>query len=347
MVVPQACLSQQSYADIRHVLLSRMAPYAACKLGDGVFRGAAAPACALVFGPRPGPRAIVTADSSLPGARWSADGFPLADDTVLGLLSRLRAAHPSLGDLHASFRVRDVGINYNRAAVARRVLYGGAQQDPRDVQRYRGRSFARYTSIAPDGWLRHDARTLLQDGEALSAGWSTYRLTEKIVFRQTADRPVATLDRSRMVMGRSVIALTAEGDVSLRAVLACLNSRLVAALYRALSGEEGRILPQVKVRTILRLPLPAVSSSPIPPDLLLAVENRLANDADGLVRDAARDCAVAWAALDRLAEHLLQSEGRNVHLERLVDRIVEELYGVTEGERLLYRTGRAAAPLPR
>src|SRR5205085_12432404 len=105
---------------------------------------------------------------------------------------------------------------------------------------------------------RWDATALLEPGDQLSLSGEIYRLPEKIVFRQTGDRVVATLDRSRMVMGRSVMAVTREGDVSLPALLACLNSRLITGLYRTLSGEEGRVLAQVKVGMVRALPIPQV-----------------------------------------------------------------------------------------
>ena len=254
MVVPQAVLAQAAHGDVRATLLDRLDPYSAVNLGDGIFAGAAAPACILVFGRKPGPSTVHCVDRratteghpeghlegtrhAVPAFLWSAERFPLQSAGRLSLLHRLRK-HPSLGQLAHLYRVRDVGINYSRASVARRVLYAGsAPEDARDLARFRGRDFARYSGTRPGGWLRHNARELLQPGETLSMDPSTYRLPEKIVFRQTADRIVATLDRSRMAMGRSVIAITRDADVSLRALLACLNSRLLTVLYRTLAGE--------------------------------------------------------------------------------------------------------------
>jgi hypothetical protein len=192
--------------------------------------------------------------------------------------------------------------------------------------------------------LRHNARALLYAGETLSLGWPTYRLEEKIVLRQTADRPIATLDRSRMAMGRSVIAIAACGGGSLRGMLACLNSRLMTTLYRALSGEEGRILPQVKVGTILRLPLPAVSASPLPPGILASVEEGLAEDVPGLLSATTRSPMLAWAALDRLAERMLQTGGQDPGHDGLIDIIMENLYGVTEGEQTILLPAAADDP---
>ncbi len=329
MVVPQAVLAQATHADIREVLLDRLDPYWAVNLGDGVFLGAAAPACALVFGPKPGPRFVQCV--GVPARHWSAErGFMLARTELVDLLHRLQRRHGTIGEVAHLYRVRDVGINYNRASVARRVLYAGTEgEHPEDVRRYRGRDFDRYTSIGTSGWLRHDAQRLLGPGETISLDWSTYSLAEKVVFRQTADRIVATLDRSRMVMGRSVIAITREGDVSLRALLACLNSRLLTVLYRSLAGEEGRVLPQVKVGRIKALPLPDVCSLPVSNGACLPGDDL---DDRALVWQLERDPRSAWAYLDRLADVLLQAAGRDPRADALVDRIVYRLYGLTPEE---------------
>jgi hypothetical protein len=130
------------------------------------------------------------------------------------------------------------------------------------------------------------------------------RLPEKIVLRQTADRVIATIDRSGMVMGRSVIAITSARAELLLALLACLNSRLVLALYQALSGEAGRILPQVKVARLHALPIPR-----------------------GLVENSEESRQLAC-----LAATMLAVEGRDPSLDRRLDREVSTLYGIEERE---------------
>jgi hypothetical protein len=168
------------------------------------------------------------------------------------------------------------------------------------------------------GWIRWDARAQLRSGESLSLDWSTYRRPEKIVFRQTADRIIATVDRSCMAMGRSVIAITSAADASLFALLACLNSHLLMALYRALAGEEGRVLPQVKVGKVLSLPVPSASAVGVTP---------CQTSADQAVR--------SWLELERLGRQLLAAEGKDAGLDDLVEKTVCRLYGVTAEDQAL------------
>jgi hypothetical protein len=103
-------------------------------------------------------------------------------------------------------------------------------------------------------------------------------------------------------MGRSVIAVTQEGDVPLHGLLACLDSRLLTVVYRCLAEEEGRVLPQVKVGRLLALPIPERWDDPL------------------------------WHALEGLAEHRLTQDGEMRDLDREIDALVYRLYGLTEGE---------------
>jgi hypothetical protein len=105
-----------------------------------------------------------------------------------------------------------------------------------------------------------------------------------------------------MAMGRSVIAIIPRPDADLFPLLACLNSRLLTALYRALAGEKGRILPQVKVARLHALPIPTLDNVP----------NRM--------------------ELGRLVQTMLASEGRSHEIDRRIDRVIYYLYGLTARE---------------
>jgi predicted RNA methylase len=306
MVLPQAFAAQERHADVRGVLLQRLAPRASFDLGDA-FPDAAAPACALVFSQKPGSATTEVGGEPLPATAWTDSGFPLRRDDIVSVLRRVQLEHPSIGEVGASLRVRDVGLNYNRASVSRRSLYSAADPEHAlDRPLYRGRDFARYTSIDRGGWLRHDAEDMLLPGESLSYDAGTAALPAKIVLRQTADRIIATLDRTRMVMGRSVIAVVVLQPDLLVPILALLNSGPVTAFYRALSGERGRILPQVKVARLRALPLPSLD-----------------------------DHHAVWAQLGWWGQRLLDRNGQDPRAEAEVDRLVARVYDLSAPEARL------------
>lgn len=317
MIVPRSFLNGTMHSATRDRLLERFAPYEVRTLHAAEFPHAIAPACSVIFGPKPGPELIAhqAADSGncvprgergIPARLWTRDRFPIGHGAWLDLLVRLGRNHPTIGQVEHRYRVRDAGINYNRASIARRILYEGELPEHLDdLPRYRGRNFTRYGRVRRGGWIRHDAQRRLQPGERLYTSPDTYDLPEKVVFRQTADRITATLDRSRMAMGRSVIAIVAVGSASLLPLLACLNSTLYTGLYRALAGEEGRVLPQVKVKTISLLPLP---------------------------RACLEDCDPDWIQLGEMARLRLEERGECTPLDDEIDRAVCALLGVTASE---------------
>jgi hypothetical protein len=140
----------------------------------------------------------------------------------------------------------------------------------------------------------------------LSYDAGTAALPAKIVLRQTADRIIATLDRTRMVMGRSVIAVVVLQPDLLVPILALLNSGPVTAFYRALSGERGRILPQVKVARLRALPLPSLD-----------------------------DHHAVWAQLGWWGQRLLDRNGQDPRAEAEVDRLVARVYDLSAPEARL------------
>jgi hypothetical protein len=318
MVLPRAVLSQTTHASVRELLLQRFAPYEVRILEASEFPRAVAPACSLIFGPRPGPATIAYClggtrspaphpAGTIPARFWTRDRFPLRNAELLDVLDELCRDHPRLGELSHLYRLRDAGINYNRATIARRILYErDTAEHPQDVPRYRGRNFSRYGVVQQGGWLRHDAHLRLEPGEQLYLSHETYRRPEKVVFRQTADRITATLDRTCMAMGRSVISVVAEADAPLLPLLACLNSELFTCLYRALAEEEGRVLPQVKVKTMSLLPLP-----------------RACLDGPG---------NPAWIRLGEMARTRLERQDDGATLDREIDHTVCALFGISAGE---------------
>jgi hypothetical protein len=128
-------------------------------------------------------------------------------------------------------------------------------------------------------------------------------------------------------MGRSVIAVMAEPGISLPALLACLNSSLLAEVYRSLAAEEGRVLPQVKVGRLHMLPVPAVASRPVS----AAVHREAAPISQSAVLpidDLRLHPSLSWAVLHHLALHLLDAGGLDAELDARIETVVGILYDV-------------------
>ena len=169
---------------------------------------------------------------------------------------RLAERLPTLGELGEMFQFHDAGINYPRAEVGRALLYFGEQEDVRDIAVTRGRDFGAFSGIGHSAWLRYGWAEIAEREAGVSVREQVYRRAPKMLFRQTADRPVATLDRKGVWFGRSVIAVTAAKERDLLSLTTVFNSRTFAALYRAVAPESGRPFAQVKVNKLKLLPVP-------------------------------------------------------------------------------------------
>ena len=180
------------------------------------------------------------------------------------LVARLLQCRPQLGEIA---EVKDVGLNYwtqgrgktRGGSIADRVLYDGKREDPRDRPYLKGRDVERYFIRFGNHWLRHDYQ------KRLNLRVDTFRFSPeflervKIVYRQTADRIIASLEPKKLLTDKTlhVIVLKSDwdGKMDLRYMLAILNSRLMIYLYEALAQEEGRTFAQVKIFRVKQLPI--------------------------------------------------------------------------------------------
>jgi predicted RNA methylase len=281
MLVPDTILYQVRCEPMRRFLLERFRPLRISLLGDSIFPGATAPAAVVCLAgthiapakhpsidlrcaPRDALREMISRPGTLvpthaPMAAPHAS-FIHPPAWLKHLRDRLAAALPLLGDPSLGIRFHDVGINYGNARAGRAILYSGPREHPDDIPVTRGRDFGPFTDIGHSAWLRRDWSALVGRGDGVSVRDDFYRVTPKLLFRQTADRPVATIDRRGVHFGRSVIALTAAGERDLLALCALMNSRAFAALYRAVAPEHGRAFAQVKVSKLRLLPIPSLNN---------------------------------------------------------------------------------------
>ncbi|MCW8130212.1 MAG: N-6 DNA methylase [Planctomycetota bacterium] len=87
---------------------------------------------------------------------------------------------------------------------------------------------------------------------------------EKLISRQTARGLVATLDRERFFVRNTVhVTYPRPGaPVSLAALCACFASSFYERYFLAVTGEDGKVFPQVHIADLKRLPVPANGLAP-------------------------------------------------------------------------------------
>ena len=154
---------------------------------------------------------------------------------------------------------------------------------------------------------------------------ANYDLPEKIVIRQTGDSLVATLDREQFIVRDNLYTIVPRcNDVIPAYILGLLNSRVLNWYYqKIINPEQGEALAQVKRGHIAQLPIRTIDfSDPTEKaqhDKLVAlVENMLEQQKKYHDARMERD------------KELYERQIKMVDAQ--IDRLVYELYGLTEEE---------------
>jgi hypothetical protein len=251
------------------------------------------------------------------------------------LAARLLQIEPKLGDI--AF-VKDVGLNYwtrgrgkqRGGSIADRVLYESERQSDQDIPYLKGRDIDRYVCSFGQRWLRASYE------ELLNPGVDTFRFSprflvrdEKIIYRQTADRVIATIDNERYLTDKTLHTVVFKDEYAslfdLKYLLGILNSQLATLVYRDLAREEGRTFAQVKVFRMQALPIRGINFDD-PADV--ARHHRMVALVQEMLRLQKEHAQAKSGKEDRRHDLARQIE----QLDAQIDALVYELYGLTEEE---------------
>jgi type I restriction-modification system DNA methylase subunit len=162
--------------------------------------------------------------------------------------------------------VKDVGFNYwsigrgkkRGGSIGSRILYDGERQNQKDIPFLKGRDIDRYCYSFGGHWLRNDYEKYLNKKTDVFRFTPKYlEISPKIIYRQTADRIIATIDYDKYYLDKTVHLIVPKENVKLNifSMLGVLNSTLMLYLYRDMVREEGRTFAQVKTVYIKKIPL--------------------------------------------------------------------------------------------
>jgi uncharacterized coiled-coil protein SlyX len=164
--------------------------------------------------------------------------------------------------------VKDVGFNYwtvgrgktRGESIGSRVFYDGCQECPDDMPFLKGGDFSRYEiPLSNKHWLRKDYEALINpEIDVFRFSPEFLEVPRKIVYRQTADEIIATLDTRGHLVDKTVhVVLLGENfdRYSYKYLLTILNSRLINYIYNDFAKEEGRTFAQVKIFRVRQLPI--------------------------------------------------------------------------------------------
>jgi len=346
-IVPNTCLFQPRYRDIR-LFLKQYTLLKIMNLGEKVFEGVEAPACIIVIKKMKGGskhKVKVLDVSNLKGNEYKARS--LASPTYSSLLQgtynktvdnnfvtfyrELKSDEKYMDDI---MDLRDCGIKYQRTGVGMkekgkndlfdRLFYEGERKNKNDKPYIIGADLRRYfIDTSNSRFMRNDFKSLLKPNEIVYFNEAYFNAPEKILWRQTADKPICSIS------GRGWFANTLQAGVlkeefkktlSLKYVLALLNSKYLSYLYIQSARELGRVFPQVKLNKIKQLPIKIISFQEQQrfaglADKMLALNKRLGGIGDKKTSEK-----------EKMASEIERADDE-------IDELVYNLYGITKDEK--------------
>jgi len=167
--------------------------------------------------------------------------------------------------------VKDIGFNYwtegrgkvrGGDSIGKRVLYDGKADHEDDIPYLKGSDFHRFEHPKTGNhWLQHDWENQLNpDIDTFRFSPEYLRVDKKILYRQTADELIATLDTDGNLVDKTVHVILLKENaptwITHDILLCLLNSKFYSFIYREITDEEGRGFAQVKRYRVQELPLP-------------------------------------------------------------------------------------------
>ncbi|MCX6867498.1 MAG: Eco57I restriction-modification methylase domain-containing protein [Verrucomicrobia bacterium] len=154
---------------------------------------------------------------------------------------------------------------------------------------------------------------------------ANFDANEKLLVRQTGDRPIAAIDnQQRLAMNNLHVLAPMPGNAEkLSFILGIVNSRLLTWFYRCMNPEAGEALAEVKRQNVAELPIRPIdftnSSDVEKHDRMVSLVDRML----ALVPKRRAEANPQAAA---------QLDAQIAATDRQIDRLVYELYELTQEE---------------
>jgi hypothetical protein len=148
-----------------------------------------------------------------------------------------------------------------------------------------------------------------------------FRAAEKIVVRQTGDSLIATLIGKNIICRKNLHIILNNSTLDLRFILTLVNSKLMNYVYEYLNPERGEALAEVKKKHVEILPVPPIDLS----------DKQMKKMHDHLVELANQMLAVKERVLESVVHRGIHEQRIGI-LEKEINKLVYQLYGLTAGE---------------
>jgi hypothetical protein len=327
-ITPNTFLAQPRYKDIRSVLLKHQV-VKIVNLGEEVFENVVVPT-ALSFIKRSQPSdsylfADLSKESKFTGDLNNIEFQQLLLQQVKSSKDLSLYRGRSLRDNEVLFmdvlEIKDAGIQYHRSGIGLKNkggndlyerIFGSTSKTFKDsIPVWYGKLIGRwYINPDTDEFFNLKYREVLRDRESVSFSRDVFEVSPKILWRQTASCLRATLDTKnrwfRNTIQCAYIKEEYKTKLDIYYILGVINSRYIESTYNSLVKEAGRVFPQVKLMHVKKLPF--------------------------VIAEKTKQKNIAILVMQILAAKERNSAANTTAKEREIDRLVYELYSLTEEE---------------
>lgn len=316
-IVPDQVGHLKGYGSIRDAVTNASSLIAVRYWGEGVFSGVVTPALTFITDKSYSDTvSIKTADGLNTECRIRSGNAWIPPSPHTDLIEKLRAQATPLSDCFA-----DPGVHTGNCS--KKLILSLDEAQPDSVPVLEGKQIARYICRPP-------TKTLRLGYGASSGEYFTIRPVDRyrnatFVIRQTASHPIVGPRQHAEYFRNSLLALyPPDDDRDVRFVAAILNSRLMRYAYSVLVKESTqKAFPQVKVGSLRALPIRAVDLNS---EWDKEVHDLLVTRVDRLIELHACVETVETDHDRKVLNRRIQS------IDREVDQLVEQMYGLSETE---------------
>ena len=277
-ITPNTFLTQPRYKDLRKYLLKHTIQRI-INLGENVFQAVVPTAVTIVAKTEPVSDSEVnfadlSVSSKYSGEIENIDFASITQQTYINnydyIFTAKSCSFPNTVPLDDILAFKDAGINYQRVKVGlgekgksdlgQRLLYEGEKETTEDMQYWKGADMDEYY-IKPSTrrFVRMATIYKLRNNERVILNAEYFSITPKLIWRQTAQYPIAAVDKRGIWFGRSIQAATVKNafkdKIALDYLAGLLNSKFMRWLYVQNVKETGRVFPQVKLANLRVLPI--------------------------------------------------------------------------------------------
>lgn len=267
---------------------------------------------------------IISAINKTPTKKWllktdleKLKGFIEVNTSDFILKNAVISRLDKLEKFDKYFLIKDVGFNYwsegrgkvRGGSIGSRVFYNNSEKEnANDIPFIKGGDIKKYSISYSNNYLRNNWKVFLDKNDTFRFSQELMERVPKIIYRQTSNKIVAAIDYHQNFNDKTVHIIVNKDDYKfdLKVILAMLNSNLMNYFFQSFKEEEGRAFAQVKTVDIKNLPF-------IIPNVDL--QSKLASIVDEILTQKSQN-----------------NSADITDLEAQIDRLVYELYDLTEEE---------------